>query len=255
MFAQAPSPATPAQPPHAAPSSVLDLVVSGGLSMIPIIACSLVALSIIIERALSLRASRVSPPSLVATLKAQSADPNAAIATCRADASPLANILAVAIKERASTLELREKRVEETAGREAVKLRLRMKLLSALPQVSTMLGLLGTVFGMIKTFQAVAASSEALGKTELLAKGIHEAWTATAAGILVAIPVLIAYNVLSGMVESRTAELERTASEWLEHQQNPPSQAGVPTVAASPAPRVDQPALTDVPPAAVPATA
>jgi biopolymer transport protein ExbB len=82
-----------------------------------------------------------------------------------------------------------------------------------------MLGLLGTVFGMIKTFQAVAASSEALGKTEMLAKGIFEAWTCTAAGLLVAIPVLVAYHYLQGKIDALVAEIDRVAVEWLEQYQ------------------------------------
>lgn len=91
-----------------------------------------------------------------------------------------------------------------------------MRLLSALPQVATMLGLLGTIFGMIKTFQAVAASSQALGKTELLARGIFEAWTNTAAGLLVAIPVLIAYHMLMGRIDGAAAELDGLAVNWIQ---------------------------------------
>jgi biopolymer transport protein ExbB len=121
--------------------------------------------------------------------------------------------------------------------------------MSVLPQVSTMLGLLGTVFGMIKTFQAVAASSEALGKTELLAKGIYEAWTATAGGILVAIPVMIAYHVLMGKVDARTTEIEKVATDWMENggvpEEAPPaaSRRSAPTIEAA----VDSPPIEVAP--------
>src|SRR5262249_32083589 len=99
-----------------------------------------------------------------------------------------------------------------------VRFRRRMRLMSALPQVSTMLGLLGTIFGMIKTFQSVAASGESLGKTEMLAKGIYEAWTTTASGLLVAIPVLVAYHVLQGKIDQSVADLDRAAVAWVEEQ-------------------------------------
>lgn len=128
----------------------------------------------------------------------------------------MGNVLAVAIKHLDEPLDKIEKHVEEAGQREVIRLRRRMRLLSALPQVSTMLGLVGTIFGMIKTFQAVAASSEALGKTELLAKGIYEAWTTTASGLLVAIPVLVAYHIVQGKIDSTIVDIDAAAIEWME---------------------------------------
>src|SRR5262249_26668228 len=137
-------------------------------------------------------------------------------------------------------------------------LRHRMRLLSALPQVSTMLGLLGTIFGMIKTFQAVAASGQALGKTELLAKGIFEAWTCTAAGLLVAIPVLIFYHVLMGRIDGLAVEMDRVATDWIERETGlvtaPQAKstdavamaASIAANASEPAPSVVAPALQPV---------
>jgi len=106
--------------------------------------------------------------------------------------------------------------MQESALREIVSLRRYMRVLSSLPQVATMLGLLGTVFGMIKTFQSVAAMGESLGKTEALAEGIYEAWAATAAGLVVAVPVLVAYHFLMGKIDSRVAEMDVVMEDWLE---------------------------------------
>lgn len=213
----------PVAPPTPAPASleidsVFDFFQKGGWAMIPIGLCSLVALAIIIERLIVVRRGRVIPRKFLAQLQRLAVDHAAALEYCRANGSPIANVLAVIFKRTVQPSESREKQVEEAGQREVVGLRHHMRVLSVLPQVSTMLGLLGTIFGMIHTFQAVAASSEALGKTELLARGIYEAWTCTAAGLLVAIPVLVAYHYLIGRIDALVSELDHVAVDWLEQE-------------------------------------
>lgn len=196
--------------------SVWDFVIKGGPTMAVIGLCSLVALTVISERLVVLRRRSVVPPDFVTGLNAIAGDRAKALEYCKANGSPAANVLMAALRRRGDSMEGVEKAVEEAGRRELVRLRQRMRLLSVLPQVSTMLGLLGTIFGMIKTFQAVAASGQSLGKTELLAKGIFEAWTCTAAGLLVAIPVLIAYHTLMGRIDSLMVALDKTAEEFVE---------------------------------------
>lgn len=203
-----------AQPVHI--GSVLDFFVKGGWIMAPIGVCSLLALTIIIERAITLRRSRVIPASFVAGLRGIWHDRRRSMEECTRNGSPMANVLHVLLKRRDEPIALLEKHVEEAGQREFLRLRQYMRVLSVLPQASTMLGLLGTVFGMIHAFQAVATSGEALGKPELLAQGIYEAWTATAAGLLVAIPVLIAYHALLSRIDQRLADMDLVASQWLE---------------------------------------
>jgi biopolymer transport protein ExbB len=195
-----------------------------------------VALSVIVERLLVTRRRAVVPSEFVPALKA-AADPARAVDLCKASGTPIANILLPAIRHRGESLEAIQKSVSEAGRREIVRLRHRMRLLGALPQVSTMLGLLGTILGMIKTFQAVAASGQSLGKTELLARGIFEAWANTAAGLLVAIPVLIAYHAILGRIDARSAELDRIATDWIEDQRNQPAAPTAPTP-----PRIAEPA-------------
>ncbi len=201
--------------------SVWDFVVKGGPTMIAIGVCSLLALSVIVERALLLRRRNVIPPHFINGLKAVSSDSVKAVEYCEADGSAAARILAAIFRHRGRPIATVMEAVKETGQREMVKMRRRMRLISVLPQISTMLGLLGTIFGMIKTFQAVAASGQSLGKTEVLAKGIFEAWANTAAGLLVAIPILIAYHVLMGRLDDVAAELDRVAGEWIERETNP----------------------------------
>lgn len=221
----------PEQKNALAVSSALDFVLKGGWPMVPIGLCSLVALAIIIERSLTIRSSRVVPQGFVKRAMDAAGDTPRALELCRSNGSPIARVFAEAIKRRNEPQELMEKHVEEVGGRELVPLRQRMRLLSALPQVSTMLGLLGTVFGMIKTFQQVAVSSEALGKTEKLADGIFEAWTCTAGGLLVAIPVLIAFHWLMGKIDAITADVDETASLFVDRLR--------PGASASPSSRVN----------------
>ncbi len=202
-------------PAGASTMSVWDFAVKGGPTIIVIALCSLVALAVIVERLLLTRRSAVAPGTLVPSLKAES-DPAKALELAKANASPLGRILTPALRHRDQSVESIKKSVTEVGRRELTRLKHRMRLLGALPQVCTMLGLLGTILGMIKTFQAIATSGQSLGKTELLARGIFEAWANTAAGLLVAIPVLVAYHALLGRIDARAAELDRIASEWIE---------------------------------------
>ena len=203
--------------------TIFHLVVQGGLVMIPIGLCSIIALAIIVERIVITRRARVIPPSFVASLPDRLDDPERVIAAAKADGSPVANLVSVIARKHGQPLAVIEKRVEEAGLREIVHLRKRMRVLSALPQVATMLGLLGTIFGMIRTFRAVAASGEALGKTEMLAKGIHEAWVATAAGLAVAIPVMIAYHWLQTRIDGLVADLDATVRDRLDQWEPAPS--------------------------------
>lgn len=216
------APVSPQLPDAMTIHSVWDFVVKGGWTMGAIAACSLLALTVIVERAILLRRGGVLPPRFLSSLSAVAADRASALQLCESDGSPVARVLGAIIRKRGRSPEIVEKAVRDAGTRVLVSLRQRMRLLSVLPQVSTMLGLLGTIFGMIKTFQAVAASGQNLGKAELLAKGIFEAWTNTAAGLLVAIPVLITYHILMGRVDLMAVELDRVAAEWMENDGSPP---------------------------------
>ncbi len=206
---------TPAAPPSIV-GTVWDMVVKGGWVMIPLAVVSLVAVTIIVERLIVTRRARVSPPSLLANVSTMRRVPRQALATCRADGSPLGAVLAAAAGSSGESREVQERRVAEAGQREVGKLRQRMRILSALPQAATMLGLLGTVLGMIRTFTVVAASGESLGKTEKLAQGIYEAWTATAGGLVVAIPTLIMFHVLMARIDAAAASLDEAAMRWFD---------------------------------------
>ncbi|MCK6485046.1 MAG: MotA/TolQ/ExbB proton channel family protein [Phycisphaerae bacterium] len=212
---------TDAAPPAAdiRVQSVWDFIIKGGPLMIPIGVASLIALTVIIERLISLRRRNVIPPEflpgLTAALKSGD-DIGAALDYCRKIPSPVANIFAAAIKRWGEPVELLEKHIDEAGRREIVKLRKYLRVLVTVGSVSTLLGLLGTIFGMITAFQTVAASADALGKTELLARGIYEAMITTAAGLIVAIPVIISHQAISARIDRLVIEIDQMTVDFLE---------------------------------------
>lgn len=200
--------------------SVWDFMVKGGLLMIPIGICSLVALAVIVERAISLRRRNIIPPDFMDGLKTafgnNGRNRSAALEHCERSATPIARIVTAAIRRLNEPREQLEKHIEQAGQREVSKLRKYLRSLAVIVSVAPMLGLLGTVFGMIEAFQTVAASAEALGRTESLAKGIYEALVTTATGLMVAIPALIGYHWISAKIDRLVAEMDALTVEFVD---------------------------------------
>ena len=197
-----------------------DFITKGGVVMIPIGLCSFVALAVFVERLISLRRSVVIPatflPGLKKMLRTNPNDKAKAIAYCQKNASPVANVFAAGIKKLDGSIEPGRGGAEE-AGRGGVLTMGRFRrVLSVIASGTPLMGLLGTIFGMIKAFQTVAVSPDALGKTELLATGIYEAMITTAAGLSVAIPVLIAYHWISATIDRLVMDIDEMSVDFLE---------------------------------------
>ena len=214
---------TAGDPPVVNPAqvqSIWDFIVKGGPMMIPIGACSLVALTVVIERLISLRRGNIIPPTflpgLKTILKDGLEDRESALSYCRQNPSPVASVFAVGIKRLGEPIELFEKRIQEAGERAVLKLRKFLRLLAVIASVCPLMGLLGTIFGMIDAFQTVAVSGEALGKTELLAKGIYAAMITTAAGLLVAIPVLMCYHWIAAKIDSLVSDIDQSTIDFIE---------------------------------------
>lgn len=200
--------------------SVWDFVIKGGPVMIPIAIASLVALAVFVERLFVLRRSQVVPPDVLPALKgllpSNRTDRAAALEYCTKNGSPLCNILHAGIRNLAMSTDVIEKRISEAGEREVFHLRKYLRVLALIASLATLLGLLGTITGMISAFQTVATSGDALGRTELLARGIYEAMITTAAGLIVAIPAMIAHHYLSAKIDHLVFELDRIAVEFVE---------------------------------------
>jgi biopolymer transport protein ExbB len=201
--------------------SVFDLAVKGGIMMIPIAVCSLIVVSVIAERASVLRASRIVPEGFEKRLKKAmgSGGPDGvsnAREQCKKSRSPAGRVIAAGIDKLGHRHEIVEKHMAAAGEHEVYSMRKRLRTLTVIAAVSPLMGLTGTIFGMIRAFQTVASSGESLGKAELLAGGIYEAMITTAAGLLVAMPALIFYHWLASKIERLTRELDRIAVGFVE---------------------------------------
>lgn len=223
VFAQGAAPASPET--TAQVGSVWDFVVKGGPMMIPIGACSFVALTIVIERLISLRRKQVIPPRFVSELNERLEDSDEdygkALAYCEKSDAPVATVFAAALKRMGQSVETIEKHITQAGEGIVIKLRRNLRALAVIASIAPLLGLLGTIFGMINAFQTVALSGDALGKTELLAKGIYQAMITTAAGLMLAIPVLIAYHFFSTKIEYIVRELDVMTVDFVETHARP----------------------------------
>jgi biopolymer transport protein ExbB len=201
--------------------SMWDFAVKGGPLMVPIGLCSLVALAVIVERLISLRRRQIVPPQfwpgLERILERGSPFPShQALSYCDENPCPIATVITAGIRKLGQPVAAVEKAVLEAGQREVLKLRKHTRMLAVIASVSPLLGLLGTIFGLIRAFQTVAESAEALGRTEMLASGIYEAMITTAAGLLVAIPALLAYHYLHARVEARVSEMDEVATRFID---------------------------------------
>lgn len=218
MLAQV-APTTPAENP-AAINSMWDWVVKGGPVMIPIGLCSLLAFAIVVERLVTLRRNTIIPPDFVEGLRREldSGDDGRerAIKYCSSRNTPLGDIFVTGIKRLREPIDLLERHIQDAGQRAVAVLRRRLRVLTLIASLSPLLGLLGTIFGMIEAFQTVAVSQEALGKTEMLASGIYQAMITTAAGLIVAIPVIVCYHWICGKIDGLVEEMDRVVIDFVE---------------------------------------
>jgi len=195
--------------PSAGLGSLTDMIVSGGPVMIPIGLCSVVALAYTIERALQLRRGPLGLAELGGEIVqvVRAGGRQRALELCAAKPSPLARVLSSALARWSEPPLEREKAVEDAGLREVRRLSAGLRPLVVVTAIAPLLGLLGTVWGMILAFSTVARA-EGLGRPELLADGISQALITTAAGLVIAIPTQAAYFWLKGRIErfARAAE-------------------------------------------------
>ena len=199
--------------------TVYELLQQGGYIMYPIYLLSIVMVAFAIERAISLRHRRILPPKFVLNLRtlvmARPLDSDKILTYCQANPSPISRIFQAAVKRLKRPLPEIEKTIEDAGAREVRLLRRNCRVLSGVAYISPLLGLLGTVLGMIKCFSQVS-SGEALGKAELLAEGIYQALVTTAGGLTVAIPAAVLYLMFMAKIEKLVSEMDNLSIEFIE---------------------------------------
>ena len=197
-------------------ATLREIVFSGGipgvLIVLVLLALSLALVALIVEQMVTLRTAVLAPVGLGEQVREQLLHGNlqAAEQACRAEPSCLAFILRAGLAEVAGGWTAVEKALEDAAAEQAARLLRRVEYLSVLGTIAPMVGLLGTVLGMILAFQEVA-SSEGAARAAMLAEGIYQALVTTVGGLLVAIPALGAFALFRNRVDGLIAEVAYAA--------------------------------------------
>lgn len=195
---------------------MIDFFIKGGIFMIPILLCSITALAIFIERLWNLKRSRVVPLGFIQQVEdciRREKIPEA-LMLCQHDRSSIGRILLVGIKNFGEGREIIAEALEEAGRRESASLERFIEGLGTIPGISTLLGLLGTISGMIKIFSVISTQSAV--NPGSLAGGISEALITTYAGLTVAIPAIVMYKYLQSKTDTLIREMEECSRRLVE---------------------------------------
>ena len=195
---------------------MLDLLKPGGIVMFPLLLCSVLALAIIIERFWTLRLSRLAPKSTVNELWGwiKRKELNAKKLRELKEAAPIGRILAAGLANAKHGREIMKESIQEEASHVVHEMERFLTALGTVAAIAPLLGLLGTVIGMIKVFAQLEL--EGAGNAAALAGGISEALITTAAGLTVAIPALIFHRYFSRRVDEIVVDMEQDALRLVE---------------------------------------
>jgi len=195
---------------------VFELLKAGGILMVPIVACSILALAIVLERFWTLRASRVAPPQTINELWRwiKKKDLNGRKLKALQGSSPLGRILAGGLLNAKHGREIMKESIEHEASQVIHDLERFLNPLGTVATIAPLLGLLGTVIGMIKVFAEIQLAG--VGNAGNLAGGISEALITTAAGLSVAIPALICHRYFIRRVDELVVNMEQEAIKLVE---------------------------------------
>jgi len=190
---------------------VIQIIAAGGWVMWPIIACSVIAMAIVVERFWALRQQRVLPPALIKTVHTWAK--TGTIPEINLDKvaikSPLGRVVAAGIFNRDHGRDVIKDSIEDTGRQVVHELERFLNVLGTIAAISPLLGLLGTVLGMIEVFNVISVYGT--GDARLVAGGIGKALVATAGGLIVAIPSLLFYRYFCGKIDSLVMRMEEEA--------------------------------------------
>lgn len=199
--------------------NLLDAMRDGGPLMIPIGICSFILCVFVFERTIALRRGRVIPRPFVKRILEQlregQLNRDDALELCEKNGSPVAEVFAAAMRKWGRPSVEVEQAILDAGERVTNTLRAYLRLFNGVSTISPLLGLLGTVLGMISAFNAIVRAG-AMGRPELLAEGISQALLTTAAGLTVAIPALIAYLFFVSRVDRLIIEIDALGQQAVE---------------------------------------
>jgi biopolymer transport protein ExbB len=195
---------------------MLEFFIAGGWIMYPLFISVAIATAIVVERFWSLQTKRISPPKLITQiwqwLRYDQVDDHR-IQYMR-NSSPLGQILAAGLVNRDCSRQVTREAIEDVGRHVTVELERNLNTLGTIAAISPLMGLLGTVIGMIKVFAVI--TTEGVGNPETLAGGISEALLTTAAGLLIAIPSVIFYRFFRGKISKLVVDMEEEAMKLIE---------------------------------------
>jgi len=192
-----------------------ELAQQGGWPMIFLAMCSVAALTIIIERLVGLRRSRNIPPSIIDLLEVYHGEESAeaVMQACRHNGRPFARLIESLISSREMTHAQLQDTLNVSGRRQVERMERGLLVLEVVAGISPLIGLLGTVLGMVTVFNAI--STYGLGDTQVLSDGISKALVTTVAGLSVAIPALAFHSYFSRRVESMAIEMQDRATHFM----------------------------------------
>jgi biopolymer transport protein ExbB len=195
---------------------MVDIVRAGGLLMVPIILCAIIAMGIVLERFWTLKKTRVIPEDLTSKVWGwveKDALDQSQIQTLH-QGSPLGQILAAGLINRDRERVIMKDSIEDTGRHVVHEMERYLDTLGTIAAITPLLGLLGTVIGMVKVFTAI--TTHGVGDPTVLAGGIAEALITTGAGLSVAIPALIGYRYYRNRIDTLVVDMEKEAIKLVE---------------------------------------
>jgi len=187
---------------------MLEIFEKGGFLMYPIFICSLIAITIFFERMFYLKSIKTKSKRFVLRVKnlVKKGSIELAVSACRKSPTPISQIMLAGLMKFGRGRDEMKEAIEDSANQEIPVLEKNLSTLSTIGNITPLLGLLGTVFGMVKAFNVIAVMG--VGKPEALAGGISEALLTTAFGLSIAIPTIVVFNYLSHRVDKLIRDME-----------------------------------------------
>jgi biopolymer transport protein ExbB len=187
----------------------------GGPIMVPLILCSIIVLAIVIERAFSLRKKKVLVPEIISVIETikKPEDIHLAISICQKNEGAFANIIQLGLENKDLPSEELKELISDQGRQEARSFEKGLGVIETIAGIAPLLGLLGTVTGMIKVFTVI--SEQGLGQTQALSGGISEALITTVVGLSIGIPSLVLYNYFTEKAENLIMDIEKFTSKLL----------------------------------------
>jgi len=194
---------------------IFEFLQKGGYLMIPIAICSVLSLAVIIEKLINLRSKKIIVPEVKSVINSLTSedDINLALSVCDQHRGVLSNLMKMVLQHKGTTYLAVRDELSDSGRQEVRVLEKGLVILETIAAVTPILGLLGTVVGMIKVFNVI--SVQGVGEASALSGGISEALITTAAGLTVGIPALIFYNYFSKKTEDLILDIENISNHLL----------------------------------------